>query len=919
MKVNPISVDYSTTKTKNIKRTNVSAPESVSVGIPTGMSIISFKGGNKNHVLHVVAECPPFNKAGGVATVVGDYQQLNNASATEKGKAVFVTPYYNGLVTYASDGEQAGLLKTKVELPRVPQGLPEGHPLRGHEGKPFYTKFDLSKNTVKDALESGKDFWLLEEVADKKMSWGMEKDADVKLLKVVSDSKGNKYKEDVFMIFSEANAYDPAPYSQNQYSSHEKALVRSWNGDPYAKFDKAVVECMEDISKKAGNGFDPGTVVCSDSQAAYVTHYMAQKNAEGIEFFKGKKPIQIGHNLGDGYIGKTSPRNMIVNLNIFTPEELEALTNSKALRDAIVTGGSQGEDAFFSKLLQGINAKNKSSAMSIPVHYGKNGYLTSFIGVSTGYVDEIVKNKEIAPTLYEDLIELKNLGVLKGITNPLNTTNSAFTKVGLGGYNSVQKIKLANGVEEEIQPLKMFTAADAENMTLEKCREAKRLNKINFLNRFSSKYDSAQAFNTTLNKWDSVGSGATMIRKGMGGDFAVAQSLDVEKYITKLKNGEDVKMIVSWGRGDFQKAFDETLMAFKKYVQKTGDKNTLLILGGDLNNDKTEGKKIRDLAELMCKDEQFKGRIMLLDGFAPGEPMAMIGDISSSPSRTAPCELIDFEAKKMLCTPIVSNGQGLGQKNFDPGIAVEAELADAFKTKHQYFDSRDEMLKYAKDDVKENFNKVYNKLKGDISKQYKVALKQDISPQKLEILINANQEYQDALRKLRDEVMSDEIAECFNRALNENRDNDVAKKILKNQVALQTGWENNEKVTKSSLPSGELYRQEFKKDGKTLENKDVIGKAINKSEYVPKGEAVVPASGTVNSGETKSAWTKIVNFFKSKPGKITAGATAGVAIIGGILLAGKKAGWFNKHDSAPKVDNFDYDFDEDDHDLSAIA
>ena len=146
-------------------------------------------------------------------------------------------------------------------------------------GQPVYISADLSKTSVKDALEARKDYWLLEEVADKKMSWGMQKDAPVKLLKVVSDANNQPFKDDVFMVFTEATAYDPKPYSANQYSSKVKDIVRSWNGDPYAKFDKAVVECMEDISKKMGN-FDPGTVVCSDSQAAYTTHYMARKNAE---------------------------------------------------------------------------------------------------------------------------------------------------------------------------------------------------------------------------------------------------------------------------------------------------------------------------------------------------------------------------------------------------------------------------------------------------------------------------------------------------------------------------------------------------------------------------------------------------------------------------------------------------------------
>lgn len=869
MKINAIGADYSALRVqpKGIKET-----ETVNQGaIPKNFSVISFKGGNKDHVLHVVAECKPFNQAGGVATVVQDYQKLNNVSPTEKGKAVFVTPFYNGVVKYECSDKASDFQKIKVELPRVPEGLPADHPLKGKEGQPVYVKADLSKTTLKEALEARKDYWLLEEVADKKMKWGMQEDAPVKLLKVVSDAQGKPFSDEVFMIFTEATAYDPKPYSANQYSSQVKDIVRSWNGDPYAKFDKAVVECMEDISKKMGN-FDPATVVCSDSQAAYVTHYMAQKNASGVEYFKGKKPMQIGHNLGDGYIGITSPRNMVVNLNMFTPEELKALTNSEELRNAIVTGGKD-EDVFFSKLLESINAKNKCSAMSISVHYGKTGYLQTFGVVSQGYLDEIVKNKEIAPFLYEDLQDLKTRGVAIGLTNPHNVNNTAFTKVGLPGYNSIQKIKLANGTEETIEPLKMFTEKDKSTITLEDLRKVKRENKINFLNRFSTKYDGAQLWNGAKNSWDAAGSGSSVIRKGMAGNMPIVQSIDVDKYIEKLKKGDDVKVVVSWGRGDFQKAFDEALHGFKNYVLKTGDKDSLLIVGGDLNNDKVEGQKIKDIAELLVKDPIFNGRVMLLDDFAPGEPMALMADASIATSRTAPCELIDLEAKKMLCTPIVANGQGLGQKNFDPRIANEANMADAFKTKHQFFDSRDDMLKSASEDSKNRFNKVYNKVKNDISTKYKVVIGGDIPKEKLELFLEANDDYRNALRKLRDEVMADDIAECLEECLIKHRNDDVAKTILKNQANIKTGWENNQAITRSSVPTGELYRQQFKKDAHNISSDKVIGHNIKKHEGI-----------TIGGHKTIR--------FNGKAKKF-ATAALGVAALAGLGITGYKFGWFS--------------------------
>lgn len=870
MKVDAIGKNYAT---KNAVRVNNSAglcEESK----PIQYTKITFKGGNNGHVLHVVAECKPFNQAGGVATVVEDYKRLNNVSATEKGQAVFVTPFYNGLVKYSSAEGTNGLQKESVDLPRVPNNLPEGHPLKGKEGQPLYIKADLSKNNLEDILKSKKDYWLLEEVANKEMSWGMQEKAPVKLLRVAGDADGKPLKDNIFMVFTEATAYDPAPYSLNQYSSDVKQVVKSWAGDPYAKFDKAVVECMEDISRSI-SGFDPGTVVCSDSQAAYVTHYMAKKNAAGVEYFKGKKPMQIGHNLGDGYIGLTSARNMAVNLDLLTPKEWNAVIKSKKLRDAIITGGTVEED-FFAKFVKNINAHNKLSAMSIPVHYAKSGYLQSFGVVSQGYLDEITTNKEIAPVLFEDMIELKKMGVAVGLTNPHNGNETAFTKLGLAGYNSPQRLKLADGTEEIIEPMKMFTEADKATLTLEKVNELKRENKKNFLKRFLPKYDTAKVFNEKNGSW--INSGSSIIRAGMEKDMTIVNNSDIPKYLSKLEKGENVNVIVSWGRGDFQKAFDEVLNGFKKYVTKTGDKESILVLGGDLATSKNEGQKVKDIAELLSKDELFKGRVMLLDGFAPGMPMALMGDTAIFTSRTAPCELTDLEAKKMLCTPIVSNGQGLGQKNFDPDIVSEASMADAYKTKHQYFMSREDALKDASTEAQDSFNKVFNKIKKNIEVQYKVAVGKPISPEKLELFLQANEEYNDALRKLRDEVMSDDIAQCLERKFVKHSKDDVAKTILRNQAEMKTGWENNEKITRSEKPTGELYRSQFKKQAKNVSEKDVIKHGLD-------------AADLTVENNSRSIFERVKSFISKN--KKAAYITGGVAVIAGLGFAGYKAGWLN--------------------------
>ena len=843
--------------------------------------VISFKGGNKAHVLHVAGEAKPYFQKGGVATVINDYLTLNNASSTEPGRAVVVTPYYNGIIKYAIPSEEAtDLLKIGVELPRVPDGLPEGHPFKDKVGQPVYVKRDLSKNNLRDVLINNKDeCWLLEEVSSKDIEWGMQEKAPTKLLKVVSNASKGPVKHDLFMVFTEATAYYPDPYADGQYSSAVKEIVNSWGGDPYAKYDKAVVEYMEDISRNLGN-FDPATVVCSDSQAAYVTHYMAKKNAAGVEYFQGKKPIQIGHNLGDGYIGITSARNMIVNLGLFSPRELEAFIESPELREALVKGGAD-EEIFFGRFLENMQAHNKLSALSVATHYGNVGFLQTWGVVSQGYVDEIVKNKEIAPFLFKDIRELHQKGILVGRTNPLNVKDqNAFNKTGMDGFDKPQRIKLANGTEEIIEPLKFFRESERATLTLEQLREQKRQNKINFLKRFLPKYQNARLYDEKEQKWGGVGTGTAKIR---GKNMPVLSYIDAEKYIQKLEKGEDVKFVACWGRGDFQKAFDEAMDGFKKYVYKTGDENTVLLIGGDLNVDKAEGKIIKEKTETFMRDEKLKGKVMSMDDFVPGRPMAQVSDCVVVASRTAPCELVDLEAKQHLCTPIAANGQGLGQKNFDPAIAGEEGLADAFKTKHQFFESRASLLEVANPDAKKAFDKVYLKLKNDIETKYKVAFQEDKVPEEtIERFIEVNPEYKEALRKLRDEVMSDDIAEALERCLVKHRKDDIARTILRNQINGKYGWEDNQLITRSKFPTGELYRSDFQKDAVSISSKDIIGNGAK-------------INGTQKRRARKlKGLNKVVSEFVHSPGgKRTIKLTALSAVIAGLGYAAYKIGWLN--------------------------
>ena len=873
MKINAIGADYSAIRARNARGTKAVESQPQGIDIPKGMSMISFKGGNKGDVLHVIAEVDPSFTTGGVATVGKDYKSLNNISKTEHGRTVIFTPYYNGNIQY--DSESGELIKS-VDVLKVPSNLPEGHPMKNKAGTPFFTKEDLSAKSIEDILKDPGKFIELEEVAQKDMQWGLQEKSPIKLYKIPANKAKCPANTDIFFVYTEGTASMVKPYEGGGYATTQEAFVKSWNGDPYAQFDKATVELMQDIDKKV-KGFDPGTVICSDSHAAYVSHYMAQKNAAGEEYFKGKKPTQVGHNLGNGYIGFTSPRNMLINLGA-TKEQIETLINSKEYQEALLKGS---EDEFLLKFLSPLTTETKKtvSAMDIPIYYGLKGYLPMFSTVSEGYHDATLNNLEVAPSLNSNLKKLDELKRYIGLTNALNDSGtSAFAQLGLAGYGKDAKYKLANGEEITVKAFEKFDKTRSED--LQYVREIKKQNKINLIERFQPKFDGARVVGTD-GQLLPVKDSENLLRAGHAGKQHEVIGGFAPEYIQKLRSGEDIKLAVSWGRGDFQKGLDSVVDGFEKFVNKTGDKNTLLLLGGDLSISPEEGDRVINRVKILSQKENFKGRIVLMDGFAPGLPFASAADVSVFPSRFAPCELTDLESKHMLCTPIVTNCQGLGQKNFDPDVASDANLADGFKTKHEFYMPEAECLKdgVASEKAKADFLKVKNKLADAEKAKFKIRTGNELPEAELEIRLAKNSKYQKALRELRDSIISDELAECYDRALNKYRTGDVANKILKNQVHIDTTWEGNGWLSKTKLSAAELYRQKhIKPDATNISEKDLI--KFDFSGLTEGGKT----SGGRNGGSLKEWLTK------NKKAAIIAGSALGII---GLGYAGYKAGWFS--------------------------
>lgn len=885
MKINAVGVDYSVLRAKNRNVKEAEAPKDIA-GVPKGMSMISFKSGNPRHIAHMVAEEPLFGfNGGGVGTVVNDYNYLDNKDVD---KIVKFIPLYNQQVDYKKDidpktGKVRHPIGQGVKVRYIPDNLPANHPFKGKEGTPFVTaqSIDNATELVKFLEEKKGNVFLLEEVKSSKMNWGMEENVPIKMFRAQKDenlikamdakkiSKETQNKLEFVFTYVDSTASMAKQYADDSYASASgdalaKKFSSGWQGQPYPKEARATVELMPALKEKYN--IDPKYILCSDGQTMFTMHYAAQKNAAGDAYWMDKFLGGVGHNMNAGYDQPMGARQAIVNLGA-TKEDLTKLLNSKEYIEAVKLG--REEDFLRETVLKNfVRPKSGMNAFNVAIHYAKTGYSPMLTTVSEGYHDSLITN-DLVSAMYNDLVELDKLGRFKGLTNPLMDPNVSPFSEGIlqPGYKSDVKLKLKDGSVVTINKFQVF---DKNKADLKTVRDVKRQNKINLLERFSQKFVDSVLLDETGKEISKPNQGRMHILAGKSDRNLKIYGNIADEYLAKLKKGEDVKLIVSWGRGDFQKSMDTVIDTFEKYAEK--DPNAILIFGGDMKYEPETVEKF----ELAASKPKLKGRMIMTDGWTPGKDWAMAGDAALLPSRFAPCELTDLEAKKALCTPITPNVQGMAQKNFDPDIAADAKLMDAYKGKHEYFMSEETALKAANEDAKTAFNKVKDKLVSDITKKYKGQINEDIPAELLKETLEADEEYKKALRKLRDSVISDEMAECLERALIRDRNSKNAETILANQIKADTTWFGNAWLSATGKSSGQLYFDyHFNNKGKNISKNDLI-----KLDFSGLGHGITGG----NSGNSI--------HFNGKTKKIAA-AALGLAALTGLGITGYKCGWLS--------------------------
>ena len=242
---------------------------------------------------------------------------------------------------------------------------------------------------------------------------------------------------------------------------------------------------------KNGVKFDPATIVCNDSQAAYSVEYMAEKAAKGGEFWKGKKPTVIGHNMGDGYIGKTSAMNMFVNI---ADKDLRlAVSKDPKYIEALMNGDSAVNE-YFNKLLPDV-MKDKQGGVSPfknAVYWAKHGYVPTISSVSEPYIEKLVSDSTFAPAMHDDLKLLHSQNRLVGILNSMEDVGMNPYTPGIPGYYKNEYVFpegfTVNGKNGfKISTMKTFNPelVNENSVDMNHVREIKRQNKIALFERLN--------------------------------------------------------------------------------------------------------------------------------------------------------------------------------------------------------------------------------------------------------------------------------------------------------------------------------------------------------------------------------------------------------------------------------------------------
>jgi len=615
--------------------------------------LITFRGAEKKDVVVYAAESAKVANKGGVGTVAADFG-LQAVFDENKYRTALFLPYYNGEVIYETDPNYSAFHPDKPI-----KGQYKRTEVRYKDGKPIFVKGSMVGKTVND-LKPG-EYKVLEEIAVKDIDVPTGKET-ARIFRILNDETN----PNTYLVFTQATGAMREPYGNGtSYSSGAKPLR---NVDPYAINNYALTEMLPELEQKGI--LKPKAVLLNDPHTAYMSEFMAKKAEQGDNFYKNITAGYVVHNPGDGYQQKTSLQVMFSNLA--TNEEIDMVTSSKVFQE-VQKRGEQEE--FFKRLIPALMDENgETSPLYLALKHRDNGSLSYCGTVSPGAAESYAKGAGNATGVKKLLGKLYDEGKFIGILNGLNSPDIDPTKVaGLPFYKKELKIDLPDGKSITLTPFQTFDPNNPKT-TLDEIIAIKQKNAANLFERINA-----------------AGTNPEIVI-GMKRPNTKVMGTIKEELIEQIKNNlgkkefnfdDHVKLYVSWGRADEQKGIDVTIKAFRKYLHQAYKtkawnvaKNSVLILGGDVQSSHLKDYMYSVINDAL-KDDLMKGRFAFLDGFAPNAVLSNPASFPTFPSRFAPCELTDHEARTYGGLPVVSGIEGLDDKNFGLDEKFEEKLKAA--------------------------------------------------------------------------------------------------------------------------------------------------------------------------------------------------------------------------------------------------
>ena len=912
---------------KEVKKTSTTNP------IPAE-NIVHFRG-NPKQVIFYGAEFPDYDKKGGVANVMGYYDKF---PGIEK---VIVQPYYRARKDYNNAGKYTGKI--------VPHQFSTDCQYKNLAGKYFYSKIDFEKKNITTETTSNLssnlngNIIVLEEVASKDVTYGKQPEQTIRLFRamkavpvknekdeiidyeleqpfeIIRDNKGNFIEKRIkhhYFVFSKGTGEFKVPYDDGSYSS-DRGLYpdefSKYKPRPYAENNRAFVEFKDDLCKSVssvtGKSFEPGTVVCSDSQTAYTMSFMRDAAIKDNPAFlpQDVSASYVIHNMRKGYTGECGGLEMALNLGL-SEEEIDILRQDPEFLKAEELGET---NQYFTKYLDElVDSSGSFNPTLIAFKLREKGYSTGLNTVSGGYAEDLATNENIPTALREEWAKLYKAKKAVGIMNPFADSGfHVFEGVkGMNGYlpKGVSEIqeKLRN-LGEEFAPLAeeihAFPTLDKSKFTKNEYDEYKVTEeaydalqaykqecKKEFLNRLTSKFDGLILKDKDL--YNTIVAGRPNWNVNLIGR--------IDEKLLAPDNVEKLNVYATWGRLDSQKSLDIVMDAFDMFCQAHPEeaKNSILILGGEAPGTEYSNKVLSQAEKLANK---YAGHVSFMEAFAPNKILASAAKEVLLPSREAPCELTDVETMQFLTMLTATRAQGMDDKNFDPADGIEE--ATSFKTETGYYISAAEIEQYKKLGIGDAWKKEYEAFRKKVENEQNnkaasaFTMKEGEQPLSLDDYINYSKEHRESLDELLDKyrslILTAGVATCMERGLALTKEQQM--KICENQLNLKTGWENNHKLTRSGESSADSYRRIFATTPESAENYKTpfLNKLrIHLAEVQAKLEQAKKAANNTNTEKItntiddtfKKEESAIVKGLK-KYGKYVAGAVVVAGVIGGVV------------------------------------